>query len=169
MKKSLQSFAEHDTTQWLDTSVRQQIVELALAGAQHGMETQARVILRALPALVAQQEARLCLHAALLIALGDTSAARDCLADLATRGRADDPTANVLRHWLDATDASQSRRRVIASRASLSSPLSPLPSPSPSRSPSHSPSDSPSDSPPPSSAELETETLAAVSSSIPSL
>ncbi|APD11145.1 hypothetical protein UC34_25150 [Pandoraea vervacti] len=148
MKNSFQAFAEHGTTQWLDTSVRQQIVELALAGAQHGMETEARVILRALPALVAQQEARLCLHAALLIALGDTSAARDCLADLAARGQADDPAANVLRHWLDATDASQSRRRVIASR------------PSPPPWPSHSPSSS-------SSAEPESQTLASASPFIP--
>lgn len=117
------------TAEWLDSTVRQHIVELALAGAHHGIEAEARTILRALPSLVPQNEARECLHAALLIALGDTLAARACLSDLVARGQADAVTANVLRHWLDATDASQSRRRVVAtSTASSTAPSSALPS-----------------------------------------
>ncbi|WP_370819718.1 DUF1039 domain-containing protein [Pandoraea anhela] len=117
---SLADRPEDVVTPWLDHAVRQCIVELALAGAHHGMKAEARVILRALPSLVPQREARQCLNAALLIALGDTSAARDCLAELVARGETDVPTANVLRHWLDATDAVQSRPG-----AALSSPASP--------------------------------------------
>ncbi|MFK0378449.1 DUF1039 domain-containing protein [Pandoraea sp. NPDC090278] len=91
---------------WLDASVRQHIVELALAGAQHGLETEARTILRALPLLVPQVEARQCLHAALLIALGDTAQARTCLARLTAEGEADKAdvsAARVLQQWLDTT------------------------------------------------------------------
>lgn len=99
-------------TTWLDASVRQHIVELALAGAQHGLKTEARTILRALPSLVPEVEARQCLHAALLIALGDTAEARACLARLVAGGEvdgadaADLSAASVLQHWLDATVAS---------------------------------------------------------------
>ncbi|MCE4062437.1 DUF1039 domain-containing protein [Pandoraea sputorum] len=97
---------------WLDASVRQHIVELALVGAQHGLETEARTILRALPLLVPQVQARQCLHAALLIALGDTAQARVCLARLTAEGEAheaheaDVSAASVLQHWLDATASS---------------------------------------------------------------
>ncbi|WP_174981184.1 DUF1039 domain-containing protein [Pandoraea capi] len=121
---STASRPEAPPTPWLVNAVRQQIVELALAGAQHGMEAEARAILAALPSLVPQDDARQCLHAALLIALGDTVAARSCLQDLVARGQADVPTANVLRQWLDATDAGRSPRHVVASAAS---PVSPAP------------------------------------------
>ncbi|VVD99947.1 type III secretion apparatus [Pandoraea aquatica] len=115
---------------WLDASVRQHIVELALAGAHHGLETEARTILRALPSLVPQVEARQCLHAALLIALGDTAQARACLARL-TAGdgaeqavEADVSAASVLQHWLDATDPAYASSPSSASSSS-SSPSSP--------------------------------------------
>ncbi|WP_157112226.1 DUF1039 domain-containing protein [Pandoraea faecigallinarum] len=124
---AFQSPATSDTSQWLDAATRQHIVELALAGAQHGLATQARVILGALPSLVPHEEACLGLHAALLIALGDTSAARVCLTELAARGQADAPTANVLRHWLEATEADPTRRGVMQpSPVPLMSAMPPL-------------------------------------------
>ncbi|VVE82234.1 DUF1039 domain-containing protein [Pandoraea sputorum] len=106
------------TAAWLDASVRQQIVELALAGAQHGLETEARTILRALPLLVPQVQARQCLHAALLIALGDTAQASACLARLTAEGgtdEADVSAARVLQHWLDATVSSSTPSPPLAS------------------------------------------------------
>ncbi|VVE76814.1 DUF1039 domain-containing protein [Pandoraea sputorum] len=107
MKTSSKS---HDGAQaWLEASVRQHIVELALVGAQHGLEAEARTILRALPLLVPQVQARQCLNAALLIALGDTVQARACLARLTAGGETEDAdasVASVLQHWLDATVSS---------------------------------------------------------------
>ncbi|VVE71366.1 type III secretion apparatus [Pandoraea anapnoica] len=107
------SSVSHDgAAAWLDASVRQQIVELALVGAQHGLETEARTILCALPLLVPQVEARQCLQAALLIALGDTVEASACLARLTAEGEANEAdesgkcAARVLQHWLDAAVAS---------------------------------------------------------------
>ncbi|WP_374627168.1 DUF1039 domain-containing protein [Pandoraea sp.] len=100
--------------QWLDASVRQVVVELALAGAHHGMQSQARVILQALPSLVTERETRQWLHAALLIALGDTRAARAHLAEIVAAGHDSDPTADVLTRWLDAMDATQSTTSVAS-------------------------------------------------------
>ncbi|ANJ87062.1 DUF1039 domain-containing protein [Pandoraea oxalativorans] len=103
------SISHEGAAAWLDASVRQYIVELALVGAQHGLKTQARTILQALPSLVPQVEVRQCLHAALLIALGDTVQARTCLARLTDGGEADAvdaSAARVLQHWLDATVSS---------------------------------------------------------------
>ncbi|VVE47859.1 DUF1039 domain-containing protein [Pandoraea terrigena] len=126
--------APHDAAgQWLDASVRQVVVELALAGAHHGMQSQARVILQALPSLVADRETRQWLHGALLIALGDTHAARAHLAKIVAAGHDGNPTADVLARWLDAMDARQ--------RAAPSSLASPAPA-SFSASSASSPSDS---------------------------
>lgn len=126
------SESHDDAAVWLDASVRQQIVELALAGAHHGLETEARTILRALPLLVPEVEARQCLHAALLIALGDTVQARACLARL-TAGCEVDKTdesgvgaARVLQHWLDAV-ASSTSSPPLASSSPSSSEVLPLP------------------------------------------
>lgn len=93
--------------QWLDATVRQRIVELAIAGAHHGMRTQARIILRALPSLVTDRETREWLHVALLIALDDTCAARAYLSDAAATMRDDDAALDVLTRWLEAMDARQ--------------------------------------------------------------
>ena len=112
--------------QWLDASVRQVVVELALAGAHHGMQSQARVILQALPSLVTDRETRQWLHAALLIALGDTRAARAHLAEIAAAGHDSDPTADVLARWLDAMDATQSTMSVVStSPAAPTAPTAP--------------------------------------------
>lgn len=97
--------------QWLDAPVRQVVVELALAGAHHSMYSQARVILQALPSLVTDRQTCQWLHAALLIALGDTRAARAHLAEIAEiapAGHGGNPTADVLARWLDAMDTCQS-------------------------------------------------------------
>lgn len=118
--------------QWLDASVRQVVVELALAGAHHGMQSQARVILQALPSLVTERETRQWLHAALLIALGDTRAARAHLAEIAAAGHDSDPTADVLTRWLDAMDATQSTMSV-ASTAATAATVLPASTSSPSR------------------------------------
>ena len=67
--------------QWLDASVRQCLVELALAGAHHGMAHEARTILTALPSLVPDPDTCRWLQAALSIALGDTVAASGLLAE----------------------------------------------------------------------------------------
>ena len=107
--------------QWLDAPVRQRIVELAIAGAHHGMQAQARVILRALPSLVTDREARQWLHVALLIALGDAVAARAYLTHAMASGREADPEADVLARWLDAIDAIDARRSVSGGCASSSS------------------------------------------------
>ena len=118
--------------QWLDASVRQVVVELALAGAHHGMQSQARVILHALPSLVTDRETRQWLHTALLIALGDARAARAHLAEIVAAGHDADPTGDVLTRWLDAMDASQS-----TNATSPTSPTSPaLPASTPSSCPS---------------------------------
>lgn len=93
--------------QWLEAPVRQRIVELAIAGAHHGMRTQACTILRALPSLVTDRETREWLHAALLIALDDTCAARAYLADAAATMRDDGAALDVLTRWLEAMDARQ--------------------------------------------------------------
>jgi type III secretion system SsaH family protein len=70
----------HEVGRWLDASTRQMIVELAFAGACHGMTCEARTILGALPHLVDDTVTQHWLHAALLLALGDTDAARNALA-----------------------------------------------------------------------------------------
>jgi type III secretion system SsaH family protein len=91
--------------QWLDAPARQRIVELAIAGAHHGMRAQARVILGALPSLVPDRETREWLHVALLIALGDTCAARAYLTDATATGHSDDAAADALARWLKAMEA----------------------------------------------------------------
>ncbi|MBN4668262.1 DUF1039 domain-containing protein [Pandoraea nosoerga] len=84
----------------LDAVTRQTVVELAFAGAQHGMHGEARTILDALPALVPERETREWLHAALLIALGDTQAARACLARFEAADGRLTPSVAVLARWL---------------------------------------------------------------------
>ncbi|VVE38841.1 DUF1039 domain-containing protein [Pandoraea soli] len=122
----------NDADAWLDASIRQIVVELALAGAHHGMHSQARVILHALPSLVTDRETRQWLHTALLIALGDARAARAHLAEIVAAGHDADPTGDVLTRWLDAMDASQS-----TNATSPTSPTSPaLPASTPSSCPS---------------------------------
>ena len=115
---------------WLDASIRQIVVELALAGAHHGMHSQAHVILNALPSLVTDRETRQWLHSALLIALGDTRAARAHLAKIVAAGHDANPTGDVLARWLDAMDASQSANAISPTSPALSSSSSPPPVPS---------------------------------------
>lgn len=115
---------------WLDASIRQIVVELALAGAHHGMHSQAHVILNALPSLVTDRETRQWLHSALLIALGDTRAARAHLAKIVAAGHDANPTSDVLARWLDAMDASQSANAMSPTSPALSSSSSPPPVPS---------------------------------------
>ncbi|VVD76787.1 DUF1039 domain-containing protein [Pandoraea cepalis] len=112
---------------WLDASIRQIVVELALAGAHHGMHSQARVILHALPSLVTDRETRQWLHSALLIALGDTRAARAHLAKIVAAGHDANPTGDVLARWLDAMDASQSANAMSPTSRALSSSSSSSP------------------------------------------
>ncbi|WP_157211465.1 DUF1039 domain-containing protein [Pandoraea sp. B-6] len=115
----------------MDASIRQIVVELALAGAHHGMQSQARVILHALPSLVTDRETRQWLHSALLIALGDTRAARAHLAKIEAAGHDGNPTGDVLARWLDAMDASQSANAMSPTSPALSSfSSSPPPVPS---------------------------------------
>lgn len=85
--------------QWLDASVRQCLVELALAGAHHGMAHEARTILTALPSLVPDRDTCRWLQAALSIALGDTMAASGLLAEARNGAPAADATAEALACW----------------------------------------------------------------------
>lgn len=102
----------HGAGRWLDASTRQTIVELAFAGACHGMTCEARTILGALPHLVDDAVTRHWLHAALLLALGDTDAARKALArddegDAATvNGTSDLAAMQALHQWLAAMPVS---------------------------------------------------------------
>ncbi|RRJ29307.1 DUF1039 domain-containing protein [Pandoraea apista] len=118
---------------WLDAPARQRIVELAIAGAHHGMRTEPRAILRALPSLVTDRETRQWLHVALLIALGDKGAARAHLTDTVAAGRENEAATGVLARWLDAVDARDSALASSSpsSSSSRSSSSSPSPSPSP--------------------------------------
>lgn len=100
----------HDAGRWLDASTRQAIVELAFAGACHGMTSEARAILGALPHLVDDTVTRHWLDTALLLALGDTDAARKTLtagdATDADDGSSSDSAAmQALHRWLAATQA----------------------------------------------------------------
>lgn len=99
---------------WLDVSVRQIIVELALTGANHGMRAEARAILDALPLLVSDGSNRELLRVALLIALGDTRAASMHLNTLRAGcanatdihdASAHDAGADVLARWIAETEA----------------------------------------------------------------
>ncbi|MDR3400361.1 MAG: DUF1039 domain-containing protein [Pandoraea sp.] len=119
-----------DVGHWLDAPVRQRIVELALAGAHHGMRAEARLILQALPALVPDRETSLCIRAALLIALGDTLAARAALADASVSGQNGAQAADALAHWLEAVSAGRSTGNT---RSGLSPATSSSPSLRPSR------------------------------------
>ncbi len=115
---------------WLDTSVRQHIVELALAGAHQGMATEVRAILHALTSLVPDSEARECLHVALLIALGDIDAARSRLACAPASGQGNAAAAKVLMHWLHTAQASRAQGEPVVPVGAVSSsssfPISPL-------------------------------------------
>ncbi|MGC7406733.1 DUF1039 domain-containing protein [Pandoraea pneumonica] len=101
----------HGAGRWLDASIRQAVVELAFAGACHGMTSEARVILEALPQLVDDAVTRHWLDAALLLALGDTGAARNALTEGDAVADADDIDASdpaklqVLHRWLAAAQA----------------------------------------------------------------
>ncbi|WP_447639728.1 DUF1039 domain-containing protein [Pandoraea norimbergensis] len=90
---------------WLDALTRQVVVELAFAGACHGMAAEARTILDALPCLVDDVETRQWLHAALLTALGDAGAAHAALAGDAKTVASDPAATQVLYEWLAATAA----------------------------------------------------------------
>ncbi|VVD84077.1 type III secretion apparatus [Pandoraea iniqua] len=90
---------------WLDASTRQTIVELAFAGACHGMAAEARAILDALPALVDDVETRQWLHTALLMALGDVEAAHAALVDDTQTASSDPAATQILHEWLAATAA----------------------------------------------------------------
>ncbi|VVE18949.1 type III secretion apparatus [Pandoraea pneumonica] len=104
----------HEVGRWLDASTRQMIVELAFAGACHGMTCEARTILGALPHLVDDTVTQHWLHAALLLALGDTDAARNALArddegDVSAaatvNGASDLAAMQALHQWLAAMPA----------------------------------------------------------------
>lgn len=126
---SMESTSSDAVGRWLDAPTRQRIVELAIAGAHHGMCTEPRMILRVLPSLVTDRETRQWLHVALLIALGDTGAARVHLTSAAVDGREHDAATDVLARWLDAMDA---RDLAASAHASCVVPASSSPSPSPS-------------------------------------
>ncbi|WP_087723599.1 DUF1039 domain-containing protein [Pandoraea sp. PE-S2T-3] len=106
---------------WLDVSTRQAIVELAFAGACHGMATEARAILDALPCLIDDVETRQWLHTALLMALGDVEAARAALVNDAQIAASDPAATQVLYDWLAATAALPSIAPSAPSAASASS------------------------------------------------
>ncbi|MFJ2995522.1 DUF1039 domain-containing protein [Pandoraea sp. NPDC087047] len=131
--------APHEiVTPWLDATVRQHVISLALAGAHQGMKTEVRAILRALPSLVPDAEVRECLHVALLLALGDTDAARVRLARVSASGQGDGAATatnatNALTHWLHAAQAcrstaasASSSQACSVSSTSFSSPISSL-------------------------------------------
>ncbi|VVE26709.1 DUF1039 domain-containing protein [Pandoraea fibrosis] len=124
----MESTSSDAVGRWLDAPTRQRIVELAIAGAHHGMCTEPRMILRALPSLVTDRETRQWLHVALLIALGDTGAARAHLASAAVAAREHDAATDVLARWLDAMDA---RDLAASTHASCVTPSSASLSPSP--------------------------------------
>ncbi|AJC21145.1 DUF1039 domain-containing protein [Pandoraea pulmonicola] len=86
----------------LDADTRQIVVELAFAGAQHGMHAEARTILGALPSLVTERDTRQWLHIALLIALGEVGAAQAYLARVDAADARGMPSTEILVQWLAA-------------------------------------------------------------------
>ncbi|VVD75335.1 type III secretion apparatus [Pandoraea morbifera] len=105
--------------QWLDASVRQCLVELALAGANHGMAHEARKILTALPSLVPDRGTCRWLQAALSIALGDTAVASGLLADARNGAPVGDATAEALACWAGSRPSADGPTAPIAPTASV--------------------------------------------------
>jgi type III secretion system SsaH family protein len=124
----------------LDAATRQAVVELAFAGAQHGMHGEARTILGALPSLVAERDMRQWLHIALLIALGEVGAAQACLARVDAADERGMPSTEILVQWLAAmapfpTDGAAPSARLPATSALASAPSLASPSAGASASP----------------------------------